>query len=96
MPAERIVLSKLLAVMAERHHQCRFLPVYAVRSSAGHYQRVAQMTSAAFLESVDQNFRHECRSEPKETHVEGFQRYGVFVARRFKPAFRICGRRHLG
>nr|BAA97756.1 hypothetical protein [Rhizobium rhizogenes]BAB16164.1 hypothetical protein [Rhizobium rhizogenes] len=29
-------------------------------------------------------------SELRETHVSGFQRFGVFVARRFKPAVRTC------
>ncbi|MFJ6324255.1 MULTISPECIES: DUF3422 domain-containing protein [unclassified Rhizobium] len=28
--------------------------------------------------------------ELRETHVPGFQRFGVFVARRFKPAIRSC------
>ncbi|MBB4117053.1 putative membrane-anchored protein [Rhizobium sp. BK226] len=29
-------------------------------------------------------------SELRESHVPGFQRFGVFVARRFKPAIRTC------
>jgi uncharacterized membrane-anchored protein len=29
-------------------------------------------------------------AELRESHVPGFQRYGVFVARRFKPAIRTC------
>ena len=29
-------------------------------------------------------------SELRESHVSGFQRFGVFVARRFKPAIRTC------
>lgn len=29
-------------------------------------------------------------SELREAHVSGFQRFGVFVARRFKPAIRTC------
>ncbi|MGO4352613.1 DUF3422 domain-containing protein [Rhizobium sp. RAF36] len=29
-------------------------------------------------------------SELRESHVSGFQRFGVFVARRFKPAVRTC------
>jgi uncharacterized membrane-anchored protein len=29
-------------------------------------------------------------SELREAHVPGFQRFGVFVARRFKPAIRTC------
>ncbi|RUM24453.1 DUF3422 family protein [Rhizobium vallis] len=29
-------------------------------------------------------------AELRETHVPGFQRFGVFVARRFKPAVRTC------
>ncbi|MBD9524470.1 DUF3422 domain-containing protein [Ensifer sp. ENS02] len=41
--------------------------------------------SSAYAKIVEERI-HELR----ETHVPGFQRFGVFVARRFKPAVRTC------
>jgi len=41
--------------------------------------------TAAYAQIVEERI-----AELRETHVEGFQRFGVFVARRFKPAIRSC------
>ncbi|MBD9497873.1 MULTISPECIES: DUF3422 domain-containing protein [unclassified Ensifer] len=41
--------------------------------------------SSAYAKIVEERIR-----ELRETHVPGFQRFGVFVARRFKPAVRTC------
>lgn len=41
--------------------------------------------TAAYAKIVEERI-----AELRETHVPGFQRFGVFVARRFKPAIRTC------
>jgi uncharacterized membrane-anchored protein len=41
--------------------------------------------TAAYAKIVEERI-----SELREAHVPGFQRFGVFVARRFKPAVRTC------
>ena len=41
--------------------------------------------TAAYAEIVEERI-----AELRETHVAGFQRFGIFVARRFKPAVRTC------
>ncbi|KRB60633.1 hypothetical protein ASE04_23780 [Rhizobium sp. Root708] len=41
--------------------------------------------TAAYAQIVEERI-----AELRETHVPGFQRFGVFVARRFKPAVRTC------
>ncbi|TIX90790.1 DUF3422 domain-containing protein [Rhizobium sp. P44RR-XXIV] len=41
--------------------------------------------TAAYAKIVEERI-----AELRETHVPGFQRFGVFVARRFKPAMRSC------
>lgn len=41
--------------------------------------------TAAYAQIVEERI-----AELRETHVEGFQRFGTFVARRFKPAVRTC------
>jgi uncharacterized membrane-anchored protein len=41
--------------------------------------------TAAYAKIVEERI-----GELRETHVPGFQRFGVFVARRFKPAVRTC------
>ena len=41
--------------------------------------------TGAYASIVDERI-----AELRETHVPGFQRFGVFVARRFKPAVRTC------
>ncbi|WP_113405324.1 DUF3422 domain-containing protein [Rhizobium sp. SYY.PMSO] len=41
--------------------------------------------TAAYAQIVEERI-----AELREAHVDGFQRFGVFVARRFKPAIRTC------
>ncbi|GGE14683.1 DUF3422 domain-containing protein [Rhizobium sp. 25PS6] len=41
--------------------------------------------TAAYAKIVEERI-----SELRETHVPGFQRFGVFITRRFKPAVRTC------
>lgn len=41
--------------------------------------------TTAYAKIVDERI-----AELRETHASGFQRYGVFVVRRFKPAVRTC------
>jgi uncharacterized membrane-anchored protein len=41
--------------------------------------------TVAYADIVDERIK-----ELQETHVPGFQRYGIFIDRRFKPAVRTC------
>lgn len=44
--------------------------------------------TAAYAQIVDERI-----AELREHHVPGFQRYGIFITRRFKPAMRTCALR---
>jgi uncharacterized membrane-anchored protein len=59
------------------------LSAHAISAAAGTRNRFG--ATAAYAKIVEDRI-----GELRETHVPGFQRYGVFIVRRFRPAIRTC------
>lgn len=59
------------------------LSAHAISAAAGTRNRFG--ATAAYAKIVEDPI-----GELRETHVPGFQRYGVFIVRRFRPAIHTC------